>query len=506
MLGTGTVTNNSTIAFNRSNNFTVANVITGTGSINQNGLGTTTLSGNNSYSGSTMINAGTVAVANDSALGTSILNFNGNNGAFRSANASLRTLANNIVFGGATATLGAIGTGDLIFNGAGVNNGTLQKTLIVSNANTTINNAITNRGPIIKDGPGILILGGNNTYTNTTTVLAGTLRIDAENRLGVNPSAFNPAHLTLNGGTLQTLFSFAINDANRGITLDVNGGNLNVNADATLTLQNPMTGSGVLTKSGSGTLLTTAANNFNGATLISFGTLALSGSGSLSATPTIDLGAASVLDVAGVVGFVVSNPQTLSGLGTVNGTAQINGTVSPTGIAGRLTFNNNLLLRGTTLMNLNKTGSSLTNDSLAISGLLSLGGNLFVTSSGDTLSAGDSFQLFSAGSISDTFASLTLPPLSSPLFWDLADLTIDGTIRVVMPSPEIFPPVLDGTNLLLSVQGQIGMDYILQSTPNLAEPISWTGISTNSGAGEVLTISVPLDQNGGQSFFRFVVQ
>lgn len=504
-LGSGAVTNNATLTFNRTNDFTVANVIAGTGTLNQNGTGVLTLSGNSSYSGSTVINSGTIAVGSDTTLGSGVLNFNGNNGAFRSANASTRTLANPIIFGGTTAILGSSGTGDLIFNNASVNNGTLTKTLIVSNAITTISGSITNSGAIIKSGPGTLVLGGNNTYVGTTTVNAGTLRIDAENRLGLNPASFNAAHLTLNGGTLQTTASFAIADANRGITLGANGGTFNVNSGTTLTLQKPMTGFGSLTKSGTGTLLTPVANNFSGATLISAGTLALSGSGSLPNTPTIDVAAASVLDVSGVAGFAIGNSQTLSGLGTINGTAQINGTVSPSGNAGRLALTD-LLLRGTALLNLSKNGSVLTNDFLAVNNSLSLGGALVVSASGDSLSAGDSFKLFSASSITDTFASVTLPPLPSPLVWDFADLAVNGTIRVAVLNPQILPPVLDGANLLLSIQTVSGVNYILQTTPSLEAPVIWTSLSTNSGTGGILSFPIPMNTEGGRSFFRFVVE
>ena len=42
-LGTGAVTNNADLAFNRSNALTVANVISGTGTVNQVGAGTTDL-------------------------------------------------------------------------------------------------------------------------------------------------------------------------------------------------------------------------------------------------------------------------------------------------------------------------------------------------------------------------------------------------------------------------------------------------------------------------------
>src|SRR3546814_15420894 len=49
--------NFGTLGFNRSNSLTYAGTIVGTGAVNQVGAGTTTLTGNNSYTGATTISA-----------------------------------------------------------------------------------------------------------------------------------------------------------------------------------------------------------------------------------------------------------------------------------------------------------------------------------------------------------------------------------------------------------------------------------------------------------------
>ncbi|WP_428936666.1 autotransporter outer membrane beta-barrel domain-containing protein [Brucella sp. NF 2815] len=60
---TGNVANGGTLIFNRSdNNLTLAGVVSGTGRIEQNGPGITTLTGANTYSGVTNVNAGTLYV------------------------------------------------------------------------------------------------------------------------------------------------------------------------------------------------------------------------------------------------------------------------------------------------------------------------------------------------------------------------------------------------------------------------------------------------------------
>ena len=62
-LGSGSVIVNAALAYNLSNNTTVANSISGTGSLTQTGVGTIILSGANSYSGATTIGVGTTLQA-----------------------------------------------------------------------------------------------------------------------------------------------------------------------------------------------------------------------------------------------------------------------------------------------------------------------------------------------------------------------------------------------------------------------------------------------------------
>jgi fibronectin-binding autotransporter adhesin len=62
-LGTGSAINNAALVFNRSNDLTLANVISGTGTFTKNGAGILTLTGGNTYSGLTTINAGTLSLS-----------------------------------------------------------------------------------------------------------------------------------------------------------------------------------------------------------------------------------------------------------------------------------------------------------------------------------------------------------------------------------------------------------------------------------------------------------
>lgn len=69
-LGSGNVVNNASLVFNRSDDFTVGNIISGSGSLTKLGAGTLTLTGANAYEGLTTVSQGTLLVTNVAGLGT----------------------------------------------------------------------------------------------------------------------------------------------------------------------------------------------------------------------------------------------------------------------------------------------------------------------------------------------------------------------------------------------------------------------------------------------------
>ena len=70
------MTDNATLTFNRSDTFTFGGNILGTGSLTQQGSGTLVLGGTNTFTGLTKVTAGTLQLANSSALQDSTLNYN----------------------------------------------------------------------------------------------------------------------------------------------------------------------------------------------------------------------------------------------------------------------------------------------------------------------------------------------------------------------------------------------------------------------------------------------
>jgi hypothetical protein len=156
-------------------------------------------------------------------------------------------------------------------------------------------------------------------------------------------------------------------------------------------------------------------------------------------------------------------------------------------------------------MKLNKAAN--TNDVLRGAASIKFGGTLQLTNLAGTLSAGDSFPLFSAASYSNSFATLSpaIPALN--LGWDTSTLANDGILRIVnaptMP-PRISAVTVSASTLVMS--GSNGVPgwrfYVLEST-NVAAPLAaWTRAATSvfNLAGN-FTITNSITPNSPRRFF-----
>jgi autotransporter-associated beta strand protein len=146
---------------------TFSGVISGTGSAGlvMNGPGTQILAGNNTYTGTTTVNGGTLSISKNSNLGGTGVVLNG--GAL-SASAPFQLL-HPITVGPATAGTGA-GTLDVASGAILTYNG------VISDNSATTPGAI---GALVKTGAGELELGGTGNYTGGTSVEDGLLVIDS---------------------------------------------------------------------------------------------------------------------------------------------------------------------------------------------------------------------------------------------------------------------------------------------------------------------------------------
>ncbi|HEY4199305.1 MAG TPA: autotransporter domain-containing protein [Devosiaceae bacterium] len=177
--------------------------ITGSGGLHKQGTGTLTLTGENDYTGETVIGAGTLQLGDGGTTGSiasAVITDNGalafnrsdnaliidsvisGTGALVQAGLGKTTLAGtNTYAGGTTISAGTLQIGDGGTAGSITGNVTDNATLIFDRSNAAeFNGKISGSGALIKNGGGILTLTADNNYHGSTTVNAGTLRINGD--------------------------------------------------------------------------------------------------------------------------------------------------------------------------------------------------------------------------------------------------------------------------------------------------------------------------------------
>ena len=98
---------------------------------------------------------------------------------------------------------------------------------------------------------------------------------------------------------------------------------------------------------------------------------------------------------------------------------------------GSLAVNGFFTNNGTLLLDLNKTGIVLTNDTVKGVSTFNYGGTLQLVLGGSALAAGDSFKLFYAGSYAGAFTNVVPATPGVGPAWDTNALAASGTLAVV---------------------------------------------------------------------------
>ncbi|MBC8719892.1 autotransporter outer membrane beta-barrel domain-containing protein [Ochrobactrum sp. Marseille-Q0166] len=228
------------LVYNRSDNVTVANAISGTGTLEKQGAGTLILTHENTYTGGTDVKQGVLQLGN----GTDA---------------------------------GGVGEGD-IHLAAGTQ-------IIVDNGahDTLLTQEISGEGDVVKKSEGVLTLEGDNTYTGNTLIDKGTVSVSRNTNLGDEVSQV----VIGDGGKLNATDTF---ETDRSISVNSGTGSLGVDADKVLTVNNAVTGAGALKKEGDGTLILKGENTYAGGTKIDQGTLQIGDGGSKgSLTGNVDI-------------------------------------------------------------------------------------------------------------------------------------------------------------------------------------------------------------------------
>ena len=410
-LGTGPIVNNAALVLNGTSgdDYTFSPLISGSGSLEQKGTNTVTLSGANTYTGVTTISAGILKASNATALG-----------AAGTGTTPADLAMGTVVLNGGTLSINAsLGTEAVTAQGAGVD----------TNFDGIGDGAIINLGGSQENAIQYLILSGNTTFGGTgdmhirnnvgpSSVTANGFDITkmGTNYLYViNSGAFDPGYINVNsGGFGLSENAFFANTANLTKPVTVASGAtftirklpsaVSVDKDVTLLGGTFQAGAGTTNNyggtvrlentSGTGGIIDVVASTsmtINGAIIdgiapggtlnkINTGTLTLNGANTFTGVTNLTAG---VIVVNGTLpgGVAMSAATTISGTGTIGGnntdagsTIIAPGSSNAAGSVGTLNFSGNLTLAGsgTLAMDLSKdpsVGSDLINaDSATLNG------------------------------------------------------------------------------------------------------------------------------------------
>ncbi|SMF95408.1 autotransporter-associated beta strand repeat-containing protein [Methylomagnum ishizawai] len=257
----GNVVDNAILAFKRSDAVTFGGNISGSGALVQAGSGVLTLTGTNSYTRGTVVEAGTLAgdtrslqgaitnnaqvVFNQTADGSYLGDMSGTGSLVKNGAGILTLAGNNSYTGTTTVNAGVLAGNATSLQG---NIRLADNTLLVFDQaqdapDNEYDGSITGSGGMVKNGAGTLILGGLNSYTGSTTVNAGVLQGDTGSLRGN----------ILDNATVR--FDQADDGSYGGV----------------------ISGGGGLLKTGGGVLTLANASTYTGTTQVDGGTLQLQG-------------------------------------------------------------------------------------------------------------------------------------------------------------------------------------------------------------------------------------
>lgn len=241
------------------------NITIGNGVGTQSGLQVRTTAVNALGTGTITVNTGGILTADPEGAG------------------SVATIGNPIVLNG--GVLGAQ-TNSIIHNGSirvDANSTIATPQAGAISGTITINGTISGSASLNKDTGNTVILNGANTHTGTFTGTLGTVRLGHSLALQKSTYASGGANLVFDSTVASHAFTFGnlagsggvslVDDIGNPVALTVGGNDLGLS-----TYSGALSGSGSLTKAGTGTLMLSGANSFTGPTVVSGGKLLVSGS------------------------------------------------------------------------------------------------------------------------------------------------------------------------------------------------------------------------------------
>ena len=364
--------------------FTLAQSLSGIGSLSKSGPGSLMLAGKNGYRGATRINGGTLRLGGVNAISSA--------SAVELADAAGAVLD----LGDNSVRIASLSGGGAAGGNVNLGSGTL--TIGANNGSTTFGGAIRGMGGLVITGSGVLTLTGVSSYTGQTSINGGTLAVIADGSLGSPEGALN-----FRGGTLRIGRGMV---SGRGGVIEGGGAVIDVVDGQTAEFGGSFAGDGGLTKAGPGTLVLGGANSYTGGTTIAAGVLegttaSLRGNITSSGTLMIkqDFDGTYAGGIGGIGSLVKNGSGTvgLAGNNTYTGETRINGGVL-------LVSNDSGLGHGSAVNLANSAGVALhvsgCSPAIArLSGGGAAGGNLVLTDATLTVGGGNESAVY-GGSIS----------------------------------------------------------------------------------------------------------
>jgi autotransporter-associated beta strand protein len=459
---------NSIEVSNGADQFTMLAPLTGLSAFQKLGAGTLAFSAGNSFSGTTIIKAGSISLGGDPAntggfgTGTPTIILDGGGITMFIDNNTTQTSTWNLVV--PTNSTGFLNLDwRCVLAGSGSGGGTLAMWTPYVRADISGNwSAFTGQLNVTTDwnASDVADRGGDFRIANAAGFPNAKMNlqrlVSLQNRVS--------AGATINIGELsgEPGCNVAAPGGNSGLAATFSVGALNTSAIFGGNTYNGLS----FTKVGAGTWTWTGTNiAHTGTTTVNGGTLLINGN---------------AVRANGAV--IVGGAGTLAGNGTLGGAVTVNGKISPGTTIGILTGTNTVTLANSssTVIEINKTPK--TNDLLRSLRTLTYGGVLTVTNLSGPLAPGDSFKIFDATSYAGSFAAFNLPSLPKGLAWYKPALLTSGTLTVVTnPPPRITNTWFAGGSLTFKgTGGGPLLDYQLLSATNVALPLTqWTRMVTN---------------------------
>jgi len=399
--------------------------ISGTGEFAKSGSGVLTLNGTNTYTGDTKVIGGTLQLGSTGSL-ASTTNLNIASGATFDLNDN-------------TQTIGALSGSGKVKLGSGA-------LTTDTDDDSSFSGVISGTGSFTKDGTGTLTLSGNNTYTGGTSINGGVLAINNNSNLG-DASGI----LTFDGGTLRT-------DAGIGtvrkVTLGTDGGTIDTNGFDS-TFSGVISGTGSLTKDGTGMLTLNKANTYTGDTNVMDGTLKLGTNGSLADTTNLFIDTDGTFDVnykTQTIGALSGDGNLLLGFGTLTTNTSTESTFS-----GEISGIGTLSLQGGTKLALDGSGANFLGVLDVQDGHLTVDGNFgssvaYVSNASQFSGIGTIGGVFNSGLFTPGGADAIGTMTVNNIFTQLPDGTLGININA-----DAATPVAGVNNDLVDVNGSAGV-------------------------------------------------